>query len=91
MMSEQTVDIEAELLQDNPYARLVDIRVFADTLRIYQEASVNLHSNGAIVMHPKTGAPIENPYLKVQKQAGDALTRGSKKIKANRVIKLLGF
>lgn len=88
-MSDKPINIEAELFYDNPYARLVDIRVFADTLRIYHEASVNIQANGAIVMHPKTGAPIENPYLKVQKQAGDVLSRGSKKIKADRVIKLL--
>ena len=88
-MSESAIDIETELLRDNPSARLVDIRVFADNLRVYHEASLNIKANGAIVMHPKTGAPIENPYLKVKKQAGDSLSRSSKKIKADRVIKLL--
>lgn len=88
-MGEITIDIEAELRLDNPTVRLVEVRVFADALRTYHEASRNVQGNGAIVMHPKTGAPIENPYLKVLKQSGDVLSRSGKKIRANRVLELL--
>ena len=84
------IDIEKEIRADNPSLRQVEVRVFSDALRVYHEGSRNLRANGAIVMHPRTGSPIENPYLKVQKQAGDVLARYSKRVKADRVMRLLG-
>lgn len=84
----EMIDIEAELRTDNRSARAVDLRVFADALRTYHEASANIHKHGAIVMHPRTGAPIQNPYLTVQEKAGATLTR-MKTIRADRVSALL--
>jgi len=69
------VDLELILSEDNPRTRAVDIRVFADALRTYSEAASNVLRNGAIVSHPRTGAPIENPYLKVQQSTGRTLTQ----------------
>jgi phage terminase small subunit len=82
------IDIAAEIQRDNPHARLIDVHVFADALRIYHEASENVAANGAICSHPRTGAPIENPYLKIQAQQGIILGR-MKTIKSDRVMDLL--
>jgi phage terminase small subunit len=82
------IDIEAELRKDNRSTRAIDLRVFADALRTYHEASANIRKHGAIVMHPRTGAPLENPYLKVQEKAGAVLTR-MRSIRADRISALL--
>lgn len=82
------IDIIAELRADNPFASAVELEVFGNALRIYMEASVNVGRNGAVCAHPRTGAPIENPYLKVQVQQA-ALMAKYKRIKANRVMELL--
>lgn len=84
----KVIDIATELERDNPRVRSVDLRVFADALRIYQEAAENVAANGAICSHPRTGAPIENPYLKIQAQQGAILGR-MKTIKSDRVMDLL--
>jgi S1-C subfamily serine protease len=84
----EMIDIEAELVKDNPKVRAIDLRVFADALRSYTEASENIRRNGVIVSHPRTGAPIENPYLKAQKQTGDILTK-MRAVKADRVLEML--
>jgi phage terminase small subunit len=34
----------------------------------YQQAAANIREHGAVVAHPKTGAPFDNPYLKVRGQ-----------------------
>ena len=36
----------------------------------YKAAQANIAEHGAIVFHPKTGAPIENPYLSIRDKAG---------------------
>jgi hypothetical protein len=82
------LNLEKELQADNPRARQVDLRVFADALRAYVHASENIREHGSIVQHPRTGAPIENPYLKVAKQTGDVLAR-MRGIKGDRVLELL--
>ena len=69
------VDILAELTRENPKANAVDLRVYADALATYREAAENIDRNGAIVQHPRTGAPIENPYLKIRTSAGATLTK----------------
>lgn len=83
------IDIEQMLRAENPKARTVDLQVFADALRTYREASDNVSKNGAIVMHPRTGAPIENPYLKIQTQKGAILSK-MRIIKSDRLIAALG-
>lgn len=42
---------------------------YADACLEYQEASRNIDEHGAIVSHPRTGNPIENPYLAVRDRA----------------------
>lgn len=74
-MGEVTVDLVAELRADNPQARAIDLRIYADALRLYHEAAANVRTHGAICMHPRTGAPIDNPYLRVQAQQAGVLAK----------------
>jgi phage terminase small subunit len=41
----------------------------------YREADANIAQNGAVVAHPRTGAPLENPYLRIRDRARAALDR----------------
>ena len=53
----------------NPDARRDDLVQYADVFVIYAEAAANIAKHGAIVAHPRTGNPIDNPYLKIQAAA----------------------
>lgn len=57
------------LRRENPSARADDLALYADCFLDYQEAITNIREQGSIVIHPRTGAPIDNPYLKVKAQA----------------------
>jgi len=81
-------DIATELHADNPRARRVDIDIFADALRTYHEAAANILKHGSIVAHPRTGAPIENPYLKVRDSAARGIAKQSR-IASDRVLALM--
>jgi len=84
----KVVNIAAELRKDNPRASEVALKIYADALRTYNEAAANVLANGAICSHPRTGAPLENPYLKVQAQQAAILGK-MPQIKSDRVQKLL--
>ena len=43
--------------------------MYADVFCEYLLASRNIEKNGLIVGHPRTGNPIENPYLAVRDRA----------------------
>lgn len=86
----KVINVFDELREDNPSKRSIDLRVFADALSVYEEAARNVRANGAIVSHPRTGAPIENPYLKIQTAKGAVLAK-MVTIKSDRVLKLLGL
>jgi phage terminase small subunit len=58
--------IRETLRRLNPKANLQAIELYAQNFLLYQEATENIQQNGAIVSHPRTGQPMENPYLKVQ-------------------------
>jgi phage terminase small subunit len=59
----------AKLREENPYAKAAVLETYVDALATYREAQANIATNGAIVFHPRTGAPIENPYLAVRDRA----------------------
>lgn len=42
---------------------------YADAYLEYVEASDNITKNGAMVLHPRTANPIENPYLQIRDRA----------------------
>lgn len=81
------VDLEAELALDNPKASAVALRLYADALRTYVEASASVRLRGSVVMHPRTGSPIDNPHLKVMERAGAQLAK-MPRIRADRVLRL---
>lgn len=82
------IDIVTELQFDNPKHRNIDLQIFADALINYREASRNVRVNGAVVMHPRTGAPIDNPYLRIQGSSGAILGKINN-IKSDRIVLLL--
>lgn len=84
----EVIDIAAELAKDNPKASAVALRIYADALRTYNEAADNVRKHGAICSHPRTGAPIENPYLKIRAQQAAVLSK-MPAIKSNRVLSML--
>lgn len=69
-MGEMTAAEVRDILRRlNPRARPEDVAIYADSYLAYQEASANIADRGNIVAHPRTGAPMENPYLKVKSGA----------------------
>ena len=42
---------------------------YADAYLEYREASANIGTQGAMVLHPRTSNRIENPYLKIRDRA----------------------
>ncbi len=48
---------------------------YADAFIEYSAAGENIRNNGLIVGHPRTGNPIENPYLAVRDRALRKLQR----------------
>ena len=42
---------------------------YADVFKEYMEATHNIDEFGIIVSHPRTGNPIENPYLVIRDRA----------------------
>lgn len=71
-------DVIAILRRDNPAARADDVAMYADCFLDYKEAADNIAKNGNIVMHPRTGSPIENPYIKVKSSAMNQLRKITK-------------
>ena len=65
----------AILTEDNPEAAAGAIRLYADQFCTYAEAAANLDREGVICMHPRTGSPIDNPYLKIRTAAYSVLRK----------------
>ena len=47
----------------------IPVNIYYDAKKTYEKAQKNIEENGEIVTHPRTGAPMENPFLKVRTQA----------------------
>lgn len=84
----EIINIESLLREENPRSNHIDIKIYADALRTYFEAAANVEKNGAICQHPRTGSPIENPYMKIVSQQSAILGRMSR-IKSDRVVALI--
>ena len=82
------IDALAELTKDNTSQSDVELQIYAHALATYCEAAKNIASNGAICSHPRTGAPMENPYLKIQTQKAAVLLKMAH-IDGDRVMDLL--
>ncbi len=88
---EKVIDVEKELAKDNKgnaRATRTMLALIGDALWTYAEAADNVRRHGAIVAHPRTAAPIDNPYLRVMQRAakGFGLGRG---LKTDRVFLLV--
>lgn len=59
------IAIIEQLKRDNPSANHGEVAIYVDAFFRYQEARNNIDEHGSIVAHPRTGAPIDNPYLKI--------------------------
>ena len=68
-------EVVVVLRRDNPGARADEVAMYADCFMDYREAQENITKNGNIVAHPRTGAPIENPYIKVKANAMNQLRK----------------
>lgn len=55
--------------------RASDIAIYADAFIEYRLAQANIDQHGTIVFHPKTGAPIENPYISIRNKASQVIQR----------------
>lgn len=75
----------AILRKDNPGARAVDLSMYADAYLSYREAQDNIDKCGAIAAHPRTGQPIENPYLRVRESASKSLANLQRVKKTDRL------
>lgn len=62
-------ELVAVLMRDNPRSPRDAIEIYVTAFLEYREAQANIEKNGAIVFHPRSGAPIENPYLRVRTNA----------------------
>lgn len=51
------------------------MRIYAGAYVTYREAETNIAERGAINSHPRTGSPLENPYLKVRSGAAATLKK----------------
>ena len=77
-------DVDGVLSAD---PRLVPEAVVLDEMT-YHEAADNVERNGAMCAHPRTGAPIENPYLKIRASQGAVLAK-MRHIKGDRALQAL--
>lgn len=63
------------LQASNPHPRSVTaIELFADAFIEYRLAQANIAEHGPVTLHPRTGAPIANPYLAVRDRAAKTLS-----------------
>ena len=62
-------EMVAALVADNPRSPRDAVEIYVGAFLEYVTASANIEAHGSIVFHPRTGAPIENPYCKVRASA----------------------
>lgn len=66
-------EVLAALRELNPQRSRAVVAMYVDAFADYRAAQRNIRLNGTMVAHPRTGAPIENPYLKIRETARRAL------------------
>lgn len=68
-------EVRKLIRQENPQAKADDIEMYAQQFVSYFEAAVNIQANGTIVSHPRTGQPMDNPYVKIRAGAQQCMTK----------------
>lgn len=61
------------LRAQNPGTRDDRLFVYTDALLEYAAAQANISEHGTIVSHPRTGAPIVNPYIEIRNVAAKTM------------------
>jgi len=64
-----------QLRRSNRSASMAHLVAYATAWIEYEDADVNIRENGTIVYHPKTGAPINNPYMGIRDGAERRMTK----------------
>lgn len=59
----------------NPRYSPADLVIYVDAVAEYKHAQANIDEHGTIVMHPRTGAPIPNPYSEIRDRAGRLIAK----------------
>lgn len=59
----------SSLAADNPRAPREVLDVYVTALAEYRAADANIAELGTVVAHPRTGAPIDNPMMRVRDAA----------------------
>lgn len=59
----------------NPKAKASDLVIYVDAYAEYTAAQANITEHGSIVFHPRTGSPIENPYIKIRNGASSTIRK----------------
>ena len=78
-MAQMTQQRAIALIQaENRGVSLGDATIYADAFLAYQTAQANILEHGEIVAHPRTGAPIDNPYCATRARAAKAMQSCSK-------------
>lgn len=82
--TEITLPIVRQLITaNNPNARVDDVELYAHQFMTYCEAAMSIMKNGTICAHPRTGQPMENPYVKVRTGAMNAMQKSSRLLNLN--------
>ena len=71
-MDKMTRKDAAEILVNNGVTESISA-LYADAYVEWKEAIENIEKNGSIVSNPRSGVPMENPYLKVRDKAFERL------------------
>jgi hypothetical protein len=67
--------IRSLIESDNPGAKVNDVETYCHQFLTYVEAAQNILELGTIVAHPRTAAPMENPYVKVRAASLAAMSK----------------
>ncbi len=73
----------AAVIAVNPRAKRATVEMYVDAWIEYRGAMTNIREHGSVVFHPRTGSPIDNPYLRVRDSAAKSLERLGAKLKTD--------
>ena len=69
----KTAEVVAILREQNPTKKDAELYIYATAFLEHAEAQANIDEHGTIVMHPRTGSPVDNPYTVVRDRAAKML------------------
>lgn len=59
-------DMRQILRRSSPLAKSHDIEQYLSAFEAWHQADAHIRENGPISVHPRTGAPFDNPYVAVR-------------------------